>query len=63
MDLCINKFLPSLQIFCNMIDIAVINSRILYQSVTGKNISRRKFIVDLIEDILLSMNQQSLCPH
>ncbi len=35
-----------------MIDIAIINSTILYQSVTGKNISHRKFIIDLIEDLI-----------
>lgn len=48
-----------LQVFCNMLDLAIINARILYQSVKEEKISRRRFIMRLVEDIIEHGNIQS----
>ena len=40
-----------LQQFCNIIDLAVINSWILYKEAIGKNISRNKFFIRLILEL------------
>lgn len=38
--------------FFNMLDLLAINSYILYKNITGKTLSRRKFILMLVEDLL-----------
>src|SRR5206468_129683 len=38
-------------VFYNVLDLAAINSWILYKEVTGKTISRRDFILELVEEL------------
>lgn len=39
------------QVFYNILDLAAINAWVLYKAVTGKSISRRQFIQDLVEEL------------
>ena len=41
----------TLQVFCNIINLAGINSWILYKEAIGKNISRNKFLLQLILEL------------
>lgn len=40
-----------LQVFFNILDIAVINTWILYKNTTGENVSRKKFLFLLAEEL------------
>ena len=40
-----------LQVFFNILDLAKINSWILYKNTTGKNISRKDFLFRLVEEL------------
>jgi hypothetical protein len=40
-----------IQIWCNVLDLAVINSWILYKQVIGKNIPRRNFLMQLASEL------------
>ena len=39
------------EIFYNVLDLAAINAQVLFKSVTGRNISRQKFILNLSEEL------------
>ena len=39
------------QVFCNIIDLACINAYILYKQCTAKQISRRQFILTMVEEL------------
>lgn len=42
---------PSLQVFFNILDLAGINTWILYKQTTGENISRQDFLLKLAEEL------------
>ena len=51
-----------LAVWANIMDISVINARIVFSHATGKTMSRRLFLLDLIEQ-LRKINSRSAIPH
>ena len=43
-----------MQVFCNLLDLAVINAHVLYKEVLNVKLSRRKFILQLVEELISS---------
>ena len=49
------------QVFCNLLDLAGINARVLYNGVTGSKLSRRAFIMQLVDEICAD-NESAAAP-
>ena len=48
-----------LQVFFNILDLAGINSWVLYKNATGKNISRKDFLFRLAEELTFDFQSSS----
>lgn len=48
--------------FCNLLDLAGINARILFTGVTGSKLSRRAFIMQLVDEICAQNIQDAAVP-
>ena len=49
----------TIQIFFNILDIASVNSWVLFKEVNGSNISRRKYIYKLVQDLCSNLTRQN----
>ena len=49
------------QVFCNLLDLAGINARVLYNGVTSFKLSRRAFIMQLVDEICAD-NESAAAP-
>lgn len=46
-------------VFCNILDLAGVNAYILYKQLSGKEISRQKFIFELAEELILTYKAET----
>ena len=52
-----------LQMFYNVLDLAGINAHIVYKEVTGKKVSRREFILHLVEELQMKDTAEERVIH
>ena len=55
---CASRRWP-LAVWANMLDIAIINARVVYNNVTGQSVSRRSFLLEMIEHLRAKRHSSS----